>query len=416
MEKRSGFRYLLTLFCCCGLTGSSIGVLTNSIGVFYAPVSTSLGVGRGAIAMHATLAMLATAFLSPLSARLLGKIPLRLYLGIGVLLGAGAPLLMAFSDNIWAFYILGVAKGIGVTFAGVIAVTTIISNWFFRSYGLAVGVALSFSGLCGAVFSPIFSFIIEKAGWQNAFICMSVFTLVLALPGVFTLRLTPQEVSLPPFGGRFEGIDLPTQTQTRRAKLYMPALVLTCAFSALSCGVTSVGQHFPTVAEAAGFSAQVGAMMVSAGMVGNIISKLLIGLLTDHKGPFFANGFMSVINVVAMLVLLNLPSGIAFIAIVTAFFFGAVYGVGGAGIPLLTRGAFGPEQYTTACSIVQMFANIGAALAMTIIGVVYDMTGSCDPVLIGSIGIQIANLAMLVTLDRMRRRRQGHLPRGSRRA
>lgn len=407
MQKKSNFRYWLTLISCCGLTGSSIGVLTNSIGVFYAPVAESLGVGRGAIAMHATLAMLATAFLSPLSAKLLDKIPLRLYLGLGVLFGAGAPLLMAFSHNIWAFYILGVVKGIGVTFAGVIAVTTIISNWFFKNYGLAVGIALSFSGLAGAIFSPVFSAIIGTAGWQTAFICMSLFALVLALPGVLTLRLTPQEASLPPLGGQMQNVTMPTQEQKRPVKLYLPALVLTCAFSALSCGVTSVGQHFPSVAEAAGYTAQTGAMMVSAGMVGNITSKLIIGVLSDHKGPFFANGFMLAINIAAMFVLLNLPAGLPIVAILTAFIFGAVYGVGGAGIPLLTRGVFGPEQYTAACSIVQSLANVGAALAMTGIGLVYDATGSCNPVLAASIVINAANIAMLVVLARMRKRRAG---------
>jgi len=408
MKKSSNSRYWLTLASCCGLTGSSIGVLTNSVGVFYSSVSSSLGVGRGAIAMHATLAMLAIAFLSPLSAKLLYKLPLRLYLGIGVLLGSGATLLMAFSTNIWAFYILGIIKGAGIVFFSVIAVTTIISNWFFKSHGLAVGTALSFSGLCGAVFSPLFAAIIEKAGWQTAFICMALFSFVLALPGVFTLRLTPQEVSLPPYGGSFEGITMPGQTaEKRKVKLYLPALVLTCGFSLLAAGITSVGQHFPTVAEAAGFSAQVGAMMVSAGMVGNIVSKLIIGILSDHKGPFFANAFMVAVNALTMGVLLHLPSGAPAVAIVTAFFFGAIYSVGAAGIPLLTRGVFGPERYTAAYSIVQVFANGGSALALTIIGVVYDMTGSCDPVLIGSIAIQIANLAMLFVLARMRKRQAG---------
>ena len=34
---------------------SAIGVFTNSLGVFYTPIARELGVGRGAIALHATL-------------------------------------------------------------------------------------------------------------------------------------------------------------------------------------------------------------------------------------------------------------------------------------------------------------------------------------------------------------------------
>ena len=58
---------------------------------------------------------------------------------------------------------------------------------------------------------------------------------------------------------------------------------------------------------------------------------------------------------------------------------------------------------SAAYSIVQVFANGGGALALTVIGIVYDMTGSCDLVLLGSIVIQAANLAMLFVLNRMRK-------------
>lgn len=409
MKKSSNARHWLTLAACCGLTASSIGIFTNSVGVFYSPVSDSLGVGRGAFAMHATLATLAMAFLAPLSARLLPKLPLRLYLGLGMVLGVGSTALMAFSKSIWAFYLLGPLKGAGVAFFGILPVTAVISNWFQKSYGLAVGAALSFSGLSGAVFSPLFTFIIEKAGWQAAFLWMAGLGLVLALPGVLTLRLTPQEVSLAPYGGSV-AVAMPDIRENRpKAKLYMPALVLACTFSLLACAITSVGQHFPTVAEAAGLSAQVGAMMVSAGMVGNIISKLAIGILSDHKGPFFANGCMLLVNGLSMGVMLLLSPVLPAVAIGAAFFYGAVYSVGAAGIPLLTRGVFGPEQYTAAYSIVSVFSNIGSASALTIIGLVYDLTGSCVPVLLGAIAIQAANLAMLVFLSRQRGRSSARL-------
>lgn len=404
MQKSSNFRYWMTLISCCGLTGSSIGILTNSMGVFYSPISAGLGVGRGAIAMHATLSMLTIAFLSPLAAKLLTRVPLRLYLGLGTVLSVGATFALSFSTNIWAFYILGVVKGVGITFFGIIAVTTIISNWFFKNHGLAVGVALSFSGLCGAIFSPLFTAIIEGFGWRAALACMAAFTLLLALPGVLTLRLTPQECSMAPYGG--QGISMPSASgvsEKGKAKLYMPALVLMCVFSLLLTGTTSVGQHFPSVAEAAGFSAQVGAMMISAGMVGNIVSKFIIGLLSDHKGAFFASTVMILVNVLALGVLLRLPSGVPAVAIGSAFFYGAVYSVSAVGFPLLTRRVFGHEQYTAAYSIVQVFANGGGALALTVIGIVYDMTGSCDLVLLGSIVIQAANLAMLFVLNRMRK-------------
>ena len=39
-------KHWLVLIVCCGLAASSIGVSINSSGVFYTPVSTSLGIMR----------------------------------------------------------------------------------------------------------------------------------------------------------------------------------------------------------------------------------------------------------------------------------------------------------------------------------------------------------------------------------
>ncbi|MBQ7059027.1 MAG: hypothetical protein IJM83_06970 [Firmicutes bacterium] len=58
MLKKENLRYLLVLICCCLMAASSVGVFTNSVGVFYTTVSADLGVGRGAFAFHATLCAL----------------------------------------------------------------------------------------------------------------------------------------------------------------------------------------------------------------------------------------------------------------------------------------------------------------------------------------------------------------------
>ncbi len=408
--KKSNRRHWLILVACCGLTASAIGVFTNSLGVFYTAVSESLGVGRGAIAMHVTLSTLATAALTPVAAKLLYKAPLRLYLGFGIAVSCTTTALMSFADSLWQFYVLGTLRGVGIAFFSILPVTAVISNWFHKRNGLAVGISLSFSGLSGAIFSPLFTWIIEAWSWQSAYLCMAGFGFLLALPAVFLLRLTPEEIGLAPYGGSPVDRSAPAAQvgSQEKAKLYLPALALVCLFSILLTSVTALGQHFPSLAVAAGMTAQVGAMMVSAGMVGNIVSKLIIGVLSDHKGPFFACTCMIVTNALALGVLLNLPGGMPAIALGTAFFYGAVYSVGAAGISLLTRGMFGAEQYTSAYSIVSLFSNSGSAFALTLVGLVYDLTGGYTVALIGGIAIQAANLALLFCMARMRKRRVGY--------
>ena len=106
MEKQSTFRHWTTLAACCGIAASSIGMLTNSAGVFYSPVAAALEVGRGAFALHTSLCTLLAGFLSPVAARLMKKFPIRLLLTIGILFSCGSTALMSVTHSIWGFYVI----------------------------------------------------------------------------------------------------------------------------------------------------------------------------------------------------------------------------------------------------------------------------------------------------------------------
>lgn len=184
MEKQSTFRHWATLAACCGIAASSIGMLTNSAGVFYSPVAAALGVGRGAFALHTSLCTLLAGFLSPVAARLMKKFPIRLLLTIGILFSCGSTALMSVTHSIWGFYVLGLAKGIGFAFCTLMPITTIIGNWFEARRGMATGIALAFSGLGGAIFSPMLTSLIQSVGWEKAYLLSAVISVVLALPGL----------------------------------------------------------------------------------------------------------------------------------------------------------------------------------------------------------------------------------------
>ena len=83
-------------------------------------------------------------------------------------------------------------------------VTAIITNWFEARHGLAMGITLSFSGLSGAVFNPLFTWLISLAGWQTAYLLMALFALLLAVPGILLLRFSPSEIGLTPYGANAE--------------------------------------------------------------------------------------------------------------------------------------------------------------------------------------------------------------------
>lgn len=402
MEKQSTFRHWTTLAACCGIAASSIGMLTNSAGVFYSPVAAALEVGRGAFALHTSLCTLLAGFLSPVAARLMKKFPIRLLLTIGILFSCGSTALMSVTHSIWGFYVLGLAKGIGFAFCTLMPITTIIGNWFEARRGMATGIALAFSGLGGAIFSPMLTSLIQSAGWEKAYLLSAVISVALALPGLLTLHYTPEEIGLAPYGGRPRPLRQESGKADKTApkvNVIGPALWFLCFLTLFNTAITGIAQHFPGISESWGMASQVGAAMISAGMVGNIVSKLLIGVLSDKIGPFAACRTMMCTNLAALTILLLVAPRASAVALAAAFFYGAVYSVSATGLPLLTRRLFG-ENYASAFSVVTLFTNTGSAFSLTIVGLIYDLTGGYTLALIGGILLDCANLVLLSLLSR----------------
>lgn len=402
MEKQSTFRHWATLAACCGIAASSIGMLTNSAGVFYSPVAAALGVGRGAFALHTSLCTLLAGFLSPVAARLMKKFPIRLLLTVGILFACGSTALMSVTHSIWGFYALGLAKGIGFAFCTLMPITTIIGNWFEARRGMATGIALAFSGLGGAVFSPMLTSLIQSVGWEKAYLLSAVISVALALPGLLTLHYTPEEIGLAPYGGQPRPLLQESGKADKAApkvNVIGPALWFLCFLTLFNTAITGIAQHFPGISESWGMASQVGAAMISAGMVGNIVSKLLIGVLSDKIGPFAACRTMMCTNLAALTVLLLVAPKASAVALAAAFFYGAVYSVSATGLPLLTRRLFG-ENYASAFSVVTLFTNTGSAFSLTIVGLIYDLTGGYTLALIGGILLDCANLVLLSLLSR----------------
>lgn len=385
----------------CMLSASSIGLCTNSIGVFYTPVSNALHVLKGTFAMHATLSSLCTAAVALFIPKLMKKVRYKLLLFTGVLLAAGSTFLMGFTHNMMGFYILGILKGIGVGTFSIVPITMIITNWFEKSHGLATSITLSFSGLSGAIFSPLLTSWISTFGWEMAYILMAIAILVLTLPPLlFPWHIKPEEEGLLPYG--YDEHTKPKAVLQKTTFQYLTTAFLCMAlFSLLHTSITGISQHIPSMAESVSLSAQDGALMVSLIMIGNVTTKLLIGVLSDHFSPIKACLTMIGVNIASLLLLytgmINVNAAIMFVA---SILFGSIYSVGAVGIPLLTRYFFKSENYQKAYSVIGFMTNFGSASSLSLIGYVYDFTGSYIPVLFIAISFHLLNMCLLAIIYR----------------
>ena len=387
--KNKSIHHWITILVCCGLAASSIGICANSVGVFFTSASEDLGVGRGAFALHATISSIITGLFCPMGMKLIKRYNFRVMISLGIILASGSTILMAFGHHIWIYYLLGAIRGAGCSFFALAVITMIIGNWFEQKHGFAVGFTLCFSGLSGAIFSPLFNNLIRIHGWRTTYIIMGICVLVLALPGtLFILKLDPSMNNLLPYGGSKNRsvVPAPMQNHSTKPVFSLWLFILVSMFTMLCSAITGIAQHFPGYSESMGCEATLGATMISAAMIGNIIFKLLLGIISDRIGPVNACKCMVVVNLISLTALSIIPpAGNDKLMLIIAFLYGSVYSVGAVGVPLITRHVFGTESYAYVFSYISIFMSIGSASSLTIIGLLYDHFSSYRIAILGGI-------------------------------
>lgn len=404
MDSRSkSMKHWLVLATACAMSASSIGLNLNVIGVFYTPVSQSLGVLRGTFAMHATIASVALAITSLYFSLLLNKFGWKPVITSGIVIASLSTIALAFSTHMWAFYILGFLRGLGAGLYSMVPLALIVTNWFEEKRGLAMSLSFGFSGIAGAIFSPIFTSLIQSIGWEYSFIVMGTLLFVLASPAIFLpYTLHPKDSGYFPYGHK------PEESKDKKKVIKKAnwvnfsfthiSFVLLLVFTLLHTSLTGIPQHFPGFAESIHFSSQVGGVMMSAAMVGNITFKLIIGFISDYIGITKSTIIMLALNFIAIILLLTFSS--AYLLIFASFLFGSVYAIPSVSLPLLTTELFGKERYIQLYPIISFVAGIGGALSMSVVGYVFDFTHSYVPAFIAALLFHVVNTIMIITAKR----------------
>lgn len=376
------------------------GIMNNVIGVFYSPVSENLGLLRGSFALHQTITAVAVGVFSLVVPSIIHRFGWKLPLTIGVALTFIGTAGMAFFENLIIFYFLGAIRGIGASFFGLVPMAMIINNWFVEKNGLAMSIASGFSGLIGMIFAPIFSTVIANLGWKLGFIAMGVTIVVLALPAIlFPYSFTSQEDNLGTYGAietktKSDSINETLSTnKSINLKTVMIGFSAMIIFSLLHTNILGMNQHFSSYGESIGMSLQLSGYMLSAVMLGNIFFKLVIGPLSDRFGAITSTLVMNGVNVLGLFIIIVTETHYA--TIFAAFLFGSVFSVGSVALPLLSNQFFGKKLSEKVFPVLTFTSSIGAAFSNTMVGYIFDFTGSYSSAFLIAVVFQIVNLIIL---------------------
>ena len=393
-KKGFDIRYAVVAVSICLMACGTMG-LPNAYGVFYTPMSEALGAGRGAVTAHMSLSNLTIGLFTPIVARSLAhghKMRNVLLVAIALVLSSGV--VIALAPNTLIMDVAAIVRGIGFAAVAMFVITLYIGNWFQKGRGTITGIALSGSGIGSAIASPIVTACIERFGYQMAYLGFVAFTVLTILPVMLFCPLTPEEVGLKPFGA--EEADATDEDSTSSENLGLKLVLLSPTFIVLVLFVlcivliTTLSGHMASLAQDYGYSAQVGALLLSASMVGNVASKFALGALADRIGAFRAC-VCSLVTTLAGLVLILLNLGGQSALLASGFLYGTSFSIGSLGISLLTRYIFGDARYAEAYSTISLVTSVASALGVTAAGLAYDLTGSyAAPIIAGIVLVGVA--------------------------
>lgn len=392
VEEKKGFhRAWLVFIGVCMMMAGGMGLVLNVIGNYFPVMAFEFGLvtpDGGPDVTRVTLLMTVYSYVMlvwlPFSGQLYNKIDARVLFGVGGLLIVLGTFLLGRWTSVNQIYITGVMWGLGGPMIFLVGPSTLINNWFApKMAGKFLGIASAFTGVGTFVWSPVFRSLITNVGYRQALTYEAILAAVLILiPAFFFFRTKPEDVGLKPFGiekevNESEGEK--AKTQGVSGKFALGTIAFYCVF--IMAALISLGGGYkslmPTAVQSVGGEslAMLGAWMVSAGALGNIIGKICFGFLSDKLGVRNVMIVFAVINIIAFALMFTMLGGNTVPMLIAGFGIGSADAMMSVGLPIVTRTCFGDRCYAKIYSYLNMAIAILGGLGATYVAVVARLTG-----------------------------------------
>ena len=386
-------KHIMLVISMCGVIGVVLGFCSNVTGVFFTPIAEEFGIGKGSVSLTLTICSLVMAFTGMISSKVINRNNFRKMLMIMLGTIAASTAALAFCTNIMMMYVFQALRGAACGIIGLVMVTPIINHWFCKSNGLFTSICVGFSGLTGAVFSPVMTSIIQSAGWRAGYLACAAVIVVFSLPAVFfPIAMYPEDAGTQCYGIRPEEASSGSKKESSGVPAAM--FLLTACYAALACYGTAMPQHFPGIAESFSLSASIGALMVSTAMVCNTGGKVLLGILIDAIGcRLSCLLFLAGVTAGGLCMLMIHNTAGMFLG---AALIGLSYSLGSVGTALVVKDVFGEEKYSSVYPKVALFTTLSNSLATSLIGVLYDSSGTYNSGLLSVSVFAAVSIGLLI--------------------
>ena len=382
-----GWVVVFSILC---LQGAAIGILGNTMSVFFRPVSEALGVSRSTFYLYNTFSAITGMVMSPFWGEFFRNRKFKPYMILGSFTAAGTVFAYSYSTSIYHFYAIAM---VNACFSGMlmgVSIARILANWFIEKRGLATGIALSGSGLAGAIMTPIVSRTIENYGWRAGYRQLGICFFVITVPIlVLLLKETPEEMGLKPLGWKPQDEQVTrdggtlksgmTRAQALRSKTFWCyALALFMVQGCVMSTSNNVVNHLTDIGYSPAFAAGIFSILLFMLVPG----KPFLGFLYDRLGMARATTINTLTMSVAPILLActAIFRQATWLPYLYAVWFGSAYAITSMQLPYMTPQLFGDKEFTRVYGIAQPFTMLGSALLVPVANRAQEMIGSYVPV------------------------------------
>ena len=416
IEKKHGIHYAwLILISCCFMFAGSMALINSIIGVYMIPVTTALGCARGDFTFMLTTQAISIVISMPIWGNIYQnkKVNINLALTIGAVCMIACPLICALATNLFIFYIAGFIGGIGIAACFTMATPVLVGNWFAKQHrGKMIGIASCFAGVSTIFWSPLFTWLIGSFGYQTSYLINAALMAILILPWtLFVIKRDPADKGLKPFGYKAaassdnETVDNKSEAGiSAKNALKSPVfwiVALGVALTALGMGFNNnqagIAKEFLANTPDAGNAAMIGAAMISAAALGNLLSKLGFGFMADRFKLSITFVVFQIVWLAAFVIWLIGGTSSAFL-IAGGFCLGFCNAPSRVGWALAARQLFGNADYAKIWSYVAVASSLVGGISTSAIAWIYDGTGSYHGALLVGIGVVVA-IAILAVVS-----------------
>lgn len=358
----------------------SIGI-RQTLGLFLRPMTMDLGWGREVFAFAIALQNIIWGAAQPFTGMLADRYGTGRVIALGGLGYALGLVMMGLSTSPGVFTLgVGVLNGLGISACSFAVVLGAVGRAVPpERRSMAMGIASAGGSIGQFVMLPLGQAFISSSGWPAALMYLAAFSLVMVpVAGLLTGKAPPDA-----------GLATARPGRAFAAALgYRQYWLMFSGFFVCGFHVTFIGTHLPAYLVDQGISPAMGATALALIGFFNILGSFTFGAL---------GGRYSKKNTLALLYLAR-SAAIAFFVLMpvtnlSVIVFSSVVGFLWLGTVPLTSGlvgqVFGIKYLSTLFGFVFFGHQIGAFLGVWLGGLVYDVTGSYNPIWYGGIALGI---------------------------